>query len=224
MVNCSGHSHDHHDHTDDDEGVSLREYIDIAQVYCLNESRLGAGKSVLKSYEDRMTSEPSLQCNYDEDDRPELLFHIPFTEAVAIKFLSIESSSSESNNTSAPKSVKVFSNRTDLDFDTAREVKADMEIELVPPSHFGDGTIDYPLRPAGRFQSCSTITLYFGDNFAYNAEEEICAAPTEITYVGFKGKGTKVKRAAVEAVYETRGMKKDHKVHGDEYGVGKFIG
>jgi hypothetical protein len=40
---------------------------------------------------------------------------------------------------------------------------------------------------------------------------------TEITYVGFKGKGTNMKRKAVEAVYETRGMKKDHKVPGSEY-------
>ena len=35
--------------------------------------------------------------------------------------------------------------------------------------------------------------------------------PTEITYIGFKGKGTNVKRKAVEAIYETTGMKKDHK-------------
>ena len=35
--------------------------------------------------------------------------------------------------------------------------------------------------------------------------------------MGFKGKGTNVKRRAVEAVYETRGMKKDHSVPGNEY-------
>mmetsp|Transcript_3763 Transcript_3763/g.3538 ORF Transcript_3763/g.3538 Transcript_3763/m.3538 type:complete len:221 (-) Transcript_3763:207-869(-) len=220
-MDCTGHSHDH-DLTDD-EGVNLREYIDVPHAYCLNESRSGAGRSVLKSYEDRLTTEPSLQCNYDEDERPELLFHIPFTEAVAIKSISIKFPD-ESSSSSAPKTVKIFANRTNLDFETARDVKADMKLELVPASHFVDGTLDYPLRPAGRFQGSSSITLYFGNNYAYDEDEEICTAPTEINYIGFKGKGTRVKRVAVEAVYETRGMKKDHQVPGDEQGIGRFIG
>ena len=46
--------------------------------------------------------------------------------------------------------------------------------------------------------------------------DEDCV-PTCITYVGFKGKATNVKRQAVEAVYETLGMKKDHQVPGSEY-------
>ena len=43
--------------------------------------------------------------------------------------------------------------------------------------------------------------------------------PTEITYVGFKGIGTSLKREAVNAVYESRGMTKDHKVADEEYGA-----
>ena len=38
---------------------------------------------------------------------------------------------------------------------------------------------------------------------------------TEITYIGLKGKGTSVKRVAVETVYEAQGMRKDHKVKGE---------
>ena len=54
-----------------------------------------------------------------------------------------------------------------------------------------------------------------GSNYMEDCDED--RMQTEITYVGFKGKGTNVKRKAVEAVYETRGMKKDHKVPGSEY-------
>ena len=41
--------------------------------------------------------------------------------------------------------------------------------------------------------------------------------PTEISYIGFKGKGTNVRRKAVKAIYETTGMRRDHKVPGSEY-------
>jgi hypothetical protein len=50
-----------------------------------------------------------------------------------------------------------------------------------------------------------------------NNYDESGESATEITYVGMKGKGTNVKRMAVEAVYEVQGMPKDHKVR-DEFG------
>ena len=47
---------------------------------------------------------------------------------------------------------------------------------------------------------------------------------TIVTYVGIKGKGSRQKRMAVDAVYETRGMKKDHKVPGADFGAHNEIG
>jgi hypothetical protein len=85
-------------------------------------------------------------------------------------------------------------------------------LELLPAHHFVEGSIDYPLRPAGRFQSVSSLSIYFQDNYG---DEETA---TEITFVGLKGKGSSVKRRAVETVYESRGMPTDHKVPGDEFG------
>lgn len=236
---CTGHSHDH-DH-EDQLGLCLRQYIDIPRTYCLNEHSTNAGQRVLKSYVDRLSIEPSLQSPRDDDDL-ELLFHIPFTEAVKIRSISINARASifvpngdESQATSAPFSVKVFANRSDLDFDTARELSPDINIDLVPPEHLseiqssssedlGPATLDYPLRPASKFKYCNSITLFFDNNFASKLAEaegddpdEVI--PTEITYVGFKGEGTSVKRVAVEAVYETRGMKKDHTVPGGEFGA-----
>jgi hypothetical protein len=59
--------------------------------------------------------------------------------------------------------------------------------------------------------------MFVVDN--YDAAGE---APTEITYVGMKGRGTAAKRMAVETVYESQGMKKDHKVKG-EFGNQSFV-
>lgn len=196
---CSGHSHD--DQTDD-LGLSLRTYVDLDRVVCLNEEVPGSGRAVIKLHEDRLTNEPSLQSPPDD---PELLLTIPFTEAVTIQSITLRCGSSQ--GTAAPRHLKLFSNREDLDFETAREMEAQQELELLPPEHFLEGTIDYPCRPAGRFQNISCLTIFVRDNY-----DEAGESPTEISYVGMKGKGTKVKRAAVETVYESQGMPKDHKV------------
>jgi hypothetical protein len=158
----------------------------------------------LKLHEDRLSDKPSLT---SPDDDPELLLTIPFTEAVTIQSITIRNNSSD-NNYASPRKVKVFTNREDLDFETARDMPAQQELELLPTHHYADGTIDYPCRPAGRFQSISALTIFVLDNYDD-------ASGTEITYVGFKGKGTGAKRLTVDAVYETRGMKKDHKVKGE---------
>ena len=169
-----------------------------------------------------MTTQPSLMSQDDPDEDPELLLIVPFSEAVTMKSISILSHHGNPNNrttivTAAPRTVRIYVDRTNLDFETVRDLEPTTTITLMPPSHqWSDehtgGTIDYPLRPAGRFQNITEIALYFCDNY-----DMPMGFPTEITYVGFKGKGLNVKRKAVKAVYETRGMKKDHKVHGSEY-------
>jgi len=230
---CTGHSHDS-EFGDEAALTSLRELIDLPRVTCLNEEAEGTGRAVLRSHGDRYLTEPSLRSTEDPDDEPELILHVPFTEAVAIRTISIEgappASSSGSGSgggsgggsaeTSAPRTVKLFVNRDDLDFETARELEPAMVLDLLPPEHgVGLGTIDYPLRPAGRFQGAASVTLYFPDNYARGADPDGDAVQTEITYVGFKGKGTRVKRRAVDAVYESRGMKEDHKVPDGEMGA-----
>ena len=233
---CTGHSHDH-DH-EDQLGLCLLQYIDISQVFCLNEYRENSGRSVLKAYSDRTSLEPHLQSPFDDDDC-ELLIHIPFTEAVSIKSICVNGrasiykpNSDDTGTTSAPFTCKVFANRTDLDFETARDLNADATIELLPPEHLAEvqsggdssgGTLDFPLRPASKFRMTSSITLFFGDNYAQKIADadgdDADVIPTEINYIGFKGSGTSVKRVAVDCVYETRGMKKDHKTPGSEYGT-----
>jgi hypothetical protein len=208
---CSGHSHDH-DHGDE-IGLSLRPQIDFPKVFCLNEDTENAGKSVLKIHEERLSATPSLT---SPENDPELLLFIPFTEAVSVQSISIRSVASQ--EMAPPRTVKIFTNRENLDFEIARELEPQMQLELLPPYHFVEGSIDYPCRPAGRFQSISSLTIFVQDNYDVDGEQ-----PTEITFVGLKGKGSRMKRMAVEAVYESRGMPKDHKVPEGKYGTHQYL-
>ena len=215
-------------------GTSLRPQIDFAGVQCLNESRPNSGRDILKLYEDRMNRTLNLSSEDDPDEDPELLLIVPFTEAVSMKSLCVMSHAGRNDGdeaTAAPRTVRIYVNRPNLDFDTVRDMEPTATITLGHPGHqwleeFASGTIDYPLRPNGRFQNVSEIALYFCDNFAMpenhggsNDMEDYDEdrIPTELSYVGFKGKGTNVKRKAVKAIYETQGMKKDHKTPGNEY-------
>lgn len=222
---CSGHSHDH-DHSGDDLGLSLRPQMDLDGVTCLNEEVAGMGRSVLKLHEERLSNEPVLR---SQEDDPELLLYIPFSEAVTILSIAVRSVSNNNTDnhqqqpypTAPPKTVKLFPNRDNLDFDTARELTPDATLHLMPPEHFVEGTIDYPLRPAGRFQNISSLSMFFENNHTDENDDDTA---TLITFVGLKGKGTNVKRMCVECVYESRGMPKDHKVPDGEYGMSAGFG
>jgi len=253
-MSCHGHSHDH-DH-EDTQKVSLWDKIDLSKVYCLNEEVTNSGRDILKAYSDRFNDEITLKSppDADDDEDTELLLHVSFSEAVNIHSLSVRGKvsmytppdGSESYATAAPSTCKIFCNRTDIDFDMARELTPTAVVNLASPEHMhelltddtsppidgiqglqdgrGEETCDYTLRPTTKFKYVNNITLFFGDNYATRAREagaldDDTFLPTEICYVGFKGVGTSVKRQAVETVYESRGMKKDHKVPDGEMGA-----
>lgn len=209
---CDGHDHDYDD--EDGLGLSLRPSIDFSKVVCLNEEEPGSGKAVLKLHEERLSTTPSL---LSPEGDPELLLVIPFNEAVTVKKLSIHDAST-STETASPRRIKIFTDRVDLDFDTARELNAQQEFDLVPAEHLTDGTVDYPLRPAGRFSNINSLIIFFEDNYDDSGE-----AATEITFIGLKGKGSGIRRKAVDTVYESRPVPKDHQVKGGEFGSSTLI-
>eukprot|EP00977_Amphora_coffeiformis_P022159 scaffold10570_cov176-Amphora_coffeaeformis.AAC.9 len=198
---CAGHEHDHQ-HADD-LGLSLRTYVDFSAVTCLNEEEHDSGKGVIKPHDERLSAYPNVQ---SPEDDPELLLFIPFTESVTIQSITIRDATT-GNETASPRRIKLFTNRDDIDFEMAREMPAQQQLELLPPDHFAEGTIDYPCRPAGRFQNISSLTIFVQDNYDATGE-----SGTSISYVGLKGKGTRMKRRAVDTVYESQGMIEDHKV------------
>lgn len=168
-MSCSGHSHDHEHEVVEEVSIHLHDFIDFTGVTCLNENISESCKSILKSYKDRFTLSSSLVSTVD----PELLLHIPFTEAVSITSLSIcgptassNSSGAADSNTSCPWHIDIYVDRNDLDFEMVQEMTPAMTLELVPPHHERDGeTIDYYVTNRGKFQNISSITLYVRDNF-----------------------------------------------------------
>eukprot|EP00536_Pseudo-nitzschia_multiseries_P004402 jgi/Psemu1/188011/e_gw1.73.95.1 len=220
---CDGHDHDH-EHSDD-LGLSLRPQIDFDGVTCLNEELPNMGRSVLKLHEERLTPDPFLR---SQEDDPELLLYVPFTEAVTVTHLSIRCTPRTFDGdypSAAPRTVKVFSDRDNIDFEMARDLTPQCTVDVAPPDHFVEGTVDYPLRPAGRFQNISSLTVFVADNFAAGLlDGDGDEVATIVTYIGIKGRGSRQKRMVVDAVYETRGMKKDHQVPGADFGTQNEIG
>jgi hypothetical protein len=208
---CDGHSHD--GDIEDSLGLSLRQYIDFSKVFCLNEQVQDSGRAILKLHENRLSSIPSLQ---SAEGDPELLFYIPFTEAVSVQSISIRCGV-ESPHSAPPRNIKLFVDRDDMDFENARDLPPQLEVVLLPIEHFPDGTIDYPLRPVGRFKNINSLTIFFVDNY-----DEGRNSSTGISYIGLKGKGTNIRQGIVTAVYESQGMPKDHKVP-EGYGAPNVI-
>ena len=78
---CDGHSHG------GDLVVSLRPQIGLPAVSCLNVEIRNSGRAILKIHKERLSTLSSLR---SQDDDPELLSHIPFTEAVTCQSISIQ--------------------------------------------------------------------------------------------------------------------------------------
>lgn len=201
---CDSHDHSHdHDCTipggaDDSDGsaTSLYDKIDFAGVRCLNEAASGMGALCLKPYPDRFTDEPFLA---SQEDDPEFILHVPFTEAVRIASVCVRAADSNGQT-----EVSLFVNRDDVDFAAAEELQPALEISCCSHTHFDTGVtsvIDYPA-PRHRFGQVHSVTLHV------RAEE---ADACVVHYVGFKGIGTNFRRGVVECVYESRPQAADHK-------------
>jgi hypothetical protein len=149
------------------------------------------GKRILKTFLEKHDDSNFL---LSEEDDAELIIHIPFTVQVKLKsFCMIGGADGES-----PSRIKLFTNREDVDFDTAKELPGEQSFELVEDF---EGRIDYPVR-ASKFSNISSLTIYISENFG--------ADSTRLTYLGLKGEGTTARRGIVECTYEARAQMKDH--------------
>ena len=189
-----GHGHDH-DHTSDHshdqgevDGVDLFPQIDMDKVRCLNDRR-SSGKCCLKPYAKRLDHTTYL---LSEEDDPEIILHIPFTEAVRLAGICI----CADDNTNAPRNVKIFVNRDDVDFGLAEDLKADLYLKDMHKDVSAD-VIYFPrtfylyvlftsnddktlllqyTAKNGKFTTCHSITIYVEDN--WGGDE------TRINYIG----------------------------------------
>ena len=201
---------DDDDDDDDSSPLSLRPHIYFPGVVCLNESVPDSGASILKVPDEQDTPQPSLRSPPDD---AELLLLVPFLETVTIHSIRIGRHPGAS---SAPRRIKVFVDRDDLDFETARELQPpEACIELPPPPKGSSIVTDTPVLP-GRFRDVSSVTLLFASNHQSGQEQ----SSTEVTYVGFVGESTHRKRLPVTyAVHESQARLEHHDVHAEGIGA-----
>jgi hypothetical protein len=106
-----------------------------------------------------------------------------------------------SNSSSAPKTLKVFINRDDLDFSTASELQPTQEFELSQTSEIQDIGVKRAL-----FGKVQSLTLFVEDNYG----EDV----SRISYLGFKGDWMQLGRAPSNILYEAAANPADHTIKG----------
>ncbi|KAK7978313.1 Galactose-binding protein [Apiospora saccharicola] len=196
----SGHGHDEHDHSDDITPAlqhSLYQHIDFDGVQTLNEETTGSGKAVLKkTWAERLDLEPEVASDADE----QLIVQVPFTGQVKLHSILLRTSPSNS----APRTLKLFINRDDVDFDAAADLPPTQILEL---SQTGD-VQELPVKRA-LFSKVTRLTLFIEDNFG-DGDEDV----TRFSYLGFKGEWMALGRAPAQILYEAAPNPNDHALKG----------
>ncbi|EER37636.1 DUF1000 domain-containing protein [Histoplasma capsulatum H143] len=216
------HSHEHgedghhdHDHSSDITPAlqsNLYQQIDFDGIVTLNEAQSKSGAAIVKkTWAQRLDELPELESDVDE----QLLMYIPFTGQTKLHSLLLFSAPTAS----APKTVKLFRNRPDLDFSTAADL-APTQTLSVPQTLTGptSDVLEIPLNRA-QFNTTTSITLFFEENWS-QGEEEV----TRVSYVGFKGQHMALNREPVTFLYEAAANPRDHAVIQGVQGVGRTIG
>ncbi|KAL8999508.1 MAG: hypothetical protein Q9188_005872 [Gyalolechia gomerana] len=185
-----GDSHDHSDETEPALQTLIWKQIDFESIRTLNESESDQGaKIVEKTWPQRLSAEPKLVSDADE----QLLMFVPFTGVVKLHAVLLRSS----EDSSAPKTLKLFSNRDDLDFSTASELQPTQTMELSQTAEIQELPVKRTL-----FGNTYNLNLFMADNFGDDV--------TRIYWIGFKGEFMNLNREPVEVLYEKAANPKDH--------------
>lgn len=104
---------------------------------------------------------------------------------------------------SAPKTVKLFKNRDDLDFSLATELSPIQTLEI-PQPQAGVDVFEIPLNRA-HWNTTTSVTLFFEDNWS-DGEEDV----TKVGYIGFKGQFMRLNREPMNFLYEAAANPSDH--------------
>ncbi|OBT76345.1 hypothetical protein VF21_03638 [Pseudogymnoascus sp. 05NY08] len=210
-----GHSHSHgddgggaHDHSDDITPAiqhSLYQHIDFDAITTLNEAVAGSGAAVVKkTWAERLEDVPEVESDADE----QLLMHIPFTGQIKLHSLLLRTSLSPS----APRTLKLFINRHDIDFDLATQLSPTQTLHLSQTSEIQDIPVKRAL-----FGKAQSVTMFFEDNFG----EEV----SRVSYVGFRGEWMRLGGAPEGVLYEAAANPRDHVVKGvGALGMGSQLG
>ncbi|KAI1748543.1 DUF1000-domain-containing protein [Xylaria castorea] len=214
-----GHDHHHHgdghDHSDDITPAlqhSLYQHIKFDDIVTLNEAEPGSGTAIVKkTWSERLQTTPELASDVDE----QILITVPFTGQVKLHSILLRTSPSAS----APRTLHVYINRDDLDFEGADSREPTQVFELSQTSEVQEVPVKKTL-----FRTTQRLSLFFVDNFGTRRsdgggedddsdsgseegdEEEV----TRLSYLGFKGEWMALGRAPAQILYEAAANPNDH--------------
>ncbi|BDD55066.1 hypothetical protein MPDQ_006871 [Monascus purpureus] len=200
-----GHGHCHgeddgHDHSNDITPAVqslLYSQIQFDSIITLNEAAPKSGAAIVrKTWAERLNDRPELESDADE----QLLMYIPFTGQVKLHSLLIYAPPTPS----APKTVKLFKNRDDLDFTTASELSPTQTIEIPRPVAGVNEVFEIPLTRA-LWNTTTSVTIFFVDNWSLGDEDV-----TRVGYLGFKGQFMALNREPISFLYEAAANPGDH--------------
>ncbi|CAG8036891.1 unnamed protein product [Penicillium salamii] len=204
---CHGEDHDHSNDITPAIQSLLYSQIDFGRIITLNETTPKAGAAIVqKTWAERLNDEPELESDADE----QLLMTIPGQANIHSVLLYT------APTISAPKTVKLFKNRDDLDFSTASELHPTQTLEVPQPVPGAD-VFELPLNRA-HWNATASITLFFEDNWS-DGEEDV----TKVGYVGFKGQFMKLTREPINFLYEAAANPQDHVAVPGVGGIGSVL-
>ncbi|TPX33836.1 hypothetical protein SmJEL517_g03305 [Synchytrium microbalum] len=191
------HSHEGHDHDGPDRGEqsSLFKVIDVDRIRAFNVCNdEESARKVFKPWDKRFDHEPYLESDSDN----QLIIFVPFTGMVKLKSILIMGGPNEM----MPKTLKVFTNREDVDFDSVDTTTPLQEWGLIDTTTTAAREIpEYPTRMA-KFTSVRNITLFISNNYG---DEK-----TRISYIAFKGEWTELKKDPLITIGEFAANPADH--------------
>lgn len=106
-----------------------------------------------------------------------------------------------SNSSSAPQTLKLFINRSDIDFATTSDLDPVQEIKLSQTSEVQEVPVKRAL-----FGKVQNLTMFIEDNYGDDV--------SRLTYLGFKGDWMQLGMAPGVILYEAAANPADHKLKG----------
>eukprot|EP00298_Acanthocystis_sp_HF-20_P002688 c1307_g1_i1.p1 GENE.c1307_g1_i1~~c1307_g1_i1.p1 ORF type:complete len:161 (-),score=34.58 c1307_g1_i1:36-518(-) len=134
-----GHNDEHGNNAHDNSAVEGEEWslflsIKTSHLTCLNATSSSRISSIFKPRDKCLdTSQGFITSDVD----PQLILTIPFTSPVNIRSICVVGNS----RATSPASLKLFTNRNDIDFDNVESLRSEQTIELAENL---DGRVEHP--------------------------------------------------------------------------------
>jgi len=188
------HSHDQSDKSNAYSGASLLCYIDVPHISCLNEEEDDSCQAVFKPWARRLDFDD--QALSSDDDDPQLILKIPFTDLVRIRSFQVVCQDPDK----APSNVKLYKDVDNMDFSSCEDYPVTQEFQLTPDE---GADLFYNVK-VHKFNNVGSLTMFF--DAAFDDAEQV-----SINFINLQGEYTAAKARPVETIYEASSIATDHK-------------